>query len=162
MIKFEISLRKIFSQTKLNMLNDIQLDSLARIIQMELIKIVPVRTGQLLTGIRWRRQGRDRIIYIHGKRNNEVASYLVFGTKPHVIYPKRKKALAWIDYNTMSLVIRKKSKPKGIKAGKYFKWEVPAVALVTVRNLINKFVLLYHGELLKLNIKNKKVNEIKN
>jgi hypothetical protein len=150
MKRFEMHLRKLFPQAKLNQLTDMQLDGLARIMQSDIVMRTPVRTGQLLSGIRWKRMGRDRILYIEGKRNNEVASYLVYGTKPHYILPKNKEALAWIDFNTLTYYVRKKSFVKGIKAGKYFKWELSGRAINDIRNFINKFIKLYQAEQIKL------------
>lgn len=150
MKQFEMYLRKLFPQAKLNQLTDMQLDGLARIMQSDIALRTPVRTGQLLSGIKWKRKGRDRVLYIQGKRNNEVASYLIYGTKPHYIFPKKKQALAWIDFDSLTYFVRKKVFVKGIKAGKYFKWELSGRAINDIRNFINKFIKLYQAEQIKL------------
>lgn len=150
---------KEYINKQLNKLTSMQLDTIAKLIQADIVSKAPVRSitsssGKLFDGraknlsssILWKRlNDKSRIIYIQGKKNNEIASYLVFGTKPHVIYPKRKKALAWVDYRTMSLLIRKKSKPKGIKAGKYFKWEVSKDTQERIGILVNKFLTINKG-----------------
>jgi hypothetical protein len=123
-MNFQINLKDKKISSQIDKLTDMQLDAMARIIHADISAKTPQRTSRLIKDIKWKRDNRNRIVYILGKRSNEVAEYLVYGTKPHLIKPRRKKALAWVDMGTMKLIVRKKSFVKGIKAGKYFKWEI--------------------------------------
>ena len=91
MIKFKITIpKKIRLQ-----LRPRQIDEAGRILVDDLKNTVPYDTGTLYRGIRKRKTANGIEIYIRGKRNNEVAGYLIEGTKRHFVKPRRKKALHW-------------------------------------------------------------------
>ena len=74
-----------------------QIDEAAQILVDDLQQTVPYDTGTLYRGIRRRKTANGVEIYIKGKRNNEVAGYLIEDTKRHFVKPVKKKALAWFD-----------------------------------------------------------------
>ena len=84
MIKFKITIpKKIRLQ-----LRPRQIDEAAKILVDDMKNTVPYDTGTLYRGIRKRKTTNGVEIYIRGKRNNEVAGYLIEGTKKHFIRPK--------------------------------------------------------------------------
>jgi hypothetical protein len=69
---------------------DAKLDLAADITVGEIVTRTPVKTGFLKGNTRWKKIGRlVRRVF----NNTEYAADVEFGTRPHVIYPKEKKAL---------------------------------------------------------------------
>ena len=67
---------------------DRALPSIARRIQNELVLICPVDTGRLRNSIKVRADGEGLVIWMV-----EYGKFIEFGTPPHIIRPKNKKAL---------------------------------------------------------------------
>jgi hypothetical protein len=65
-----------------------QIDEALNILVADIKKRTPVDTGRLRNSIRKRKTATGGEIYINGKRNNEVAGYLIEGTDDHFIRPK--------------------------------------------------------------------------
>jgi hypothetical protein len=73
---------------KFKMLTQKELTEGKRILVDDMKQTVPVDTGKLRNSIRSRLTPTGFEIYLNGKRNNEVAGYLIEGTKDHFIRPK--------------------------------------------------------------------------
>ena len=65
-----------------------EIDKAAQILVDDLQQTVPYDTGKLQSGIRKKKITNGVEIYIKGKRNTEVAGYLIECTKDHFIRPK--------------------------------------------------------------------------
>lgn len=63
---------------------------IANDLRNELVRACPVDTGRLKGSIKYRVKGNVVEIYMVG-----YALYVEFGTPPHIIRPKNKKALRW-------------------------------------------------------------------
>lgn len=84
MIQFKITIPKKFRVK----LKPREIDEAAKILVDDLKETVPIDTGKLRSGIHKKKTANGVQIYIRGKRNNEVAGYLIEGTDKHFIRPK--------------------------------------------------------------------------
>lgn len=133
-MKIQVKIPKL----KLKGLQSREIDEALNILVKDIQKHTPVDTGKLRSSIRKRKTATGGEIYIQGKRNNEVAEYLVEGTKRHFVKPKRKKALAWFTGSGMAFSMG--HFVKGIKAGKFFKFQPTKSALTQFTNRIKTFL----------------------
>ena len=69
---------------------DKALFDIARRMQNELILVAPVDKGRLRNSIKVKPYGKGLIIWMV-----DYGKFVEFGTPPHIITPKEKKALAW-------------------------------------------------------------------
>lgn len=75
-------------------------------------RLVPRRTGNLGRTIRVGTVTNDRAeVIAGGQRNVGYAAAVEFGTRPHVIVPRKKKALAWGGERTLGGRLRSGGKP---------------------------------------------------
>jgi hypothetical protein len=103
MIKFKVSIpKKIRIKLKPR-----EIDEAAKILVDDLQQTVPYDTGKLFRGIRKKKTTDGVQIYIQGKRNNEVAGYLIEGTKDHFIRPKGSRLFTKTGRRLKSLSTRK-------------------------------------------------------
>jgi hypothetical protein len=79
---------------------------IARAVEEEMLRLCPVRTGRLKSTIR---RKRNRIWV--GGRNADYWWALEYGTKPHIIRPKEKKALWWPGAEHPVLLVRHPGTP---------------------------------------------------
>lgn len=113
MFKFQV---KIPQLKRLN-LKPRQIDEALNILVDDVKKNTPVDSGKLKASISKRKSSTGGSFYLRGKRNNEVAGYLIKGTKSHFIRPKKKDGvLAWIGSNG-KLFFSKGHRVRGIKKG---------------------------------------------
>ncbi len=131
MLKVEIKIPKI----KLKKLTVREIDEAAKVLLDDLRNTVPVETGQLKRGIRKRRAARGVEFYIQGRRNNEVAGYLIEGTEGHEVKPRRRRALHWTDAGGRSM-FSMGHWVRGIKKG-YWKFYPRARAIQQFMKRIN-------------------------
>lgn len=124
-VKIQVKVPKI----KLKQLKPRELDEALNMLVRDIKRKTPVDTGMLRNSIRKRKTPTGGEIYIQGKRNNEVAGYLIEGTKAHFVKPKKKKALAWFTGSGMAF--SSGHRVKGIKKGY---WQV------VTRPMINSFL----------------------
>ncbi|MEM2003164.1 MAG: HK97 gp10 family phage protein [Nitrososphaerota archaeon] len=78
------------SPEKSKLIQDKILENTARVMAEEVANLSPVRTGQLMRSWSYRKISDSK--YIVGSKA-EYASFVEFGTRPHVIYPRRARAL---------------------------------------------------------------------
>ncbi|MEM4497309.1 MAG: HK97 gp10 family phage protein [Nitrososphaerota archaeon] len=94
MIKLRITgleeLRKTLSPEKFDEVCDALLERTAKVLCDEVANLSPVRTGRLMAS--WAYVKISAAEYVVGS-TVEYAPYVAFGTRPHVIYPVRAKAL---------------------------------------------------------------------
>jgi len=64
----------------------------AILIESEAKRLCPVDTGRLKSSITHMWRGGDEVVV---GTNVKYASYVEFGTRPHMIFPREKKALYW-------------------------------------------------------------------
>ena len=138
-----------------------EIDEAARILVDDLQQTVPIDTGMLQRGIKKRKIANGVELYIKGKRNNEVAGYLIEGTKDHFIRPKgsttykasgelyqrkrtkfkrgtrNKKVLAWTDAS--GLHFSRGHWVSGIKKG-YWKFQPRKKAMQEFAKQIKTFI----------------------
>ena len=75
--------------------------------------LVPRRTGNLDRSIRLGPvDGQRALVYAGGVGEVGYAAHVEFGTKPHVILPKRAHALAWGGARRLSGTLRSGAKPE--------------------------------------------------
>lgn len=119
--RLKIQISSTISRLKLKQLGQRELDEVARILVDDIKNRTPVDTGKLRNSITFKRVSTGREIYIRGKRNNEVGEFQHFGTKAHMVRPKKKNGvLAWVGAGGATFFSRG-HKVKGIKALKFFK-----------------------------------------
>lgn len=113
-------------------------NEVADILLKDLQQTVPIDTGQLRNGLRKRITGSGIELYIQGKRNNEVAGFLIEGTKAHFIAPRRKNGtLSFILAGRR--VFSKGHMVSGIRKG-YWHFKPRQRAVQQATALLNKFV----------------------
>lgn len=88
---------KTFDQSNIDKIVDKILETTSMLLKEIMIGILPVRTGNLLRSLRENRVSRDRIDIVLGDSNAPYARMLLYGTRPHLIYPKRARALRFIS-----------------------------------------------------------------
>ena len=110
-----------------------QIEEALKILVKDIQDHTPVDTGKLRASISTKRTSSGGEIYIKGKRNNEVAKYLIEGTKGHG--PKKAKALRFV---IMGRVVYTKW-VKGIKKG-YWKFRPTRTAYNKFATRIAKFL----------------------
>jgi len=84
-----------------------QIDEAAKILLDDLKQTVPVDSGTLQRNIFKKKTPNGVELYIRGKRNNEVAGYLIQGTDDHFIKPKGDRT-----FSRSGSVLKKPSKRK--------------------------------------------------
>lgn len=76
------------------------LDARARLVLAEAQRLVPVRTGRLLATLRTERHQTSRgprVDVVAGVRGlTDYLGYVLFGTEPHIIRARRRRALRFI------------------------------------------------------------------
>jgi hypothetical protein len=122
---------------KLKELTPRQIDEALKILVTDIKRHTPVDTGKLRGSIRKKKTATGGEIYLNGKRNNEVAEYLIEGTKSHWVRPKKKKVLAWFTGSGMAF--SKGHKVKGIRKG-YWKFQPTKSALTAFMTRIKTFL----------------------
>lgn len=132
-LKIDVKIPKI----KLKSLTPRQIDEALNILITDIKRHTPVDTGKLRASIRKKKTSTGGEIYINGKRNNEVATYLTEGTKAHFIRPKKKKALAW--WTGSGMAFSTGHRVKGIKKG-FWKFKPTSKALIAFMSRIAKFI----------------------
>ena len=132
-VKIQVKIPKI----KLKKLTPRQIDEALSILVTDIKRNTPVDTGKLRGSVRKRKTANGGEIYLNGKRNNEVAGYLIEGTKTHWIRPKKKKALAW--WTGSGMAFSTGHKVKGIRKG-YWKFQPTKNALNAFMNRIKHFI----------------------
>jgi len=70
--------------------SEIRLSALAGVFMDKVMELVPVDTGRLKNSIGMRREGGRKIIV---EAKAPYAGFVEYGTRPHVIRPRRKKVL---------------------------------------------------------------------
>ena len=106
----------------------------ANYIKADMEARVPVRTGTLRQSIEVK-VSHDKVVI---GPNTDYAAYVEFGTKPHTIYPKNKKALVFVVNGNK--VFAKKVNHPGTKAQPYVRpafeaWVDTLGALVAEANI---------------------------
>lgn len=86
------------------------LDAHSRVVLQEARRLVPVRTGTLLASIR-RASGQGargpHVDVIAGVRGlTTYLGYVLFGTEPHIIRPRRRQALRFIHHGAVRFAKR--------------------------------------------------------
>ena len=84
MIKLTVKIPKI----KRFKLKPREIDQAAQILIDDLKQTVPYESGKLYNSISKRKTANGVDFYIKGKRNNEIAGYLIKGTDDHFVRPK--------------------------------------------------------------------------
>jgi len=84
MIKLTVKIPKI----KRFKLKPREIDQAAQILIDDLKQTVPYESGKLYNSISKRKTDTGVDLYIKGKRNNEIAGYLIKGTDDHFVRPK--------------------------------------------------------------------------
>ena len=128
-VKIQVKIPKI----KLKKLTHRQIDEALNILVTDIQRNTPVDTGKLRASVSKRKTATGGEIYLKGKRNNEVAGYLIDGTKGHG--PKKAKALRFV---IMGRVVYTKW-VKGIKKG-YWKFQPSKSAVSKFANRIKHFI----------------------
>lgn len=119
-----------------------QVDEALAILVTDIKRKTPVDTGQLRNSIRKRKTAKGGEIYINGKRNNEVAEYLIEGTKRHFVKPKKKKALAW--WTGSGMAFSTGHWVKGIRKG-YWKFAPTKTAIKKFTERLSGFIRAKRG-----------------
>lgn len=132
-VKIQVKIPKI----KLKKLTPKQIEEALSILVTDIKRNTPVDTGKLRGSIRKRKTANGGEIYLNGKRNNEVAEYLIDGTKAHWVRPKKKKALAW--WTGSGMAFSTGHKVKGIRKG-YWKFQPTKSALNAFMSRIKHFI----------------------
>jgi len=86
--EFKRSLRLL--KTEIKGRTEIRLSALAGVFMDKVMELVPVDTGRLKNSIGMRREGRNKIVV---EAKAPYAGFVEYGTRPHIIRPRRKKVL---------------------------------------------------------------------
>ncbi len=132
-VKIQVKIPKL----KLKGLTPRQIDEALNILVTDIKRNTPVDTGRLRGSVRKRKTATGGEIYLNGKRNNEVAEYLIEGTKAHWIRPKKKKALAW--WTGSGMAFSTGHRVKGIRKG-YWKFQPTKTALTAFMTRLKTFL----------------------
>jgi len=132
-VKIQVKIPKL----KLKGLTPRQIDEALNILVTDIKRNTHVDTGRLRGSVRKRKTATGGEIYLNGKRNNEVAEYLIEGTKAHWIRPKKKKALAW--WTGSGMAFSTGHRVKGIRKG-YWKFQPTKTALTAFMTRLKTFL----------------------